>query len=112
MALNLANAVNFGAGTQLTLGGTSDVAFGGVLSGNGSLVKNGAGLLTLNNTNTFGGGLTLNGGGLVVGASGALGTGALAVNASTTLDAGTAVTLGMRSRWARASHSRCPAAMR
>jgi autotransporter-associated beta strand protein len=36
--------------------------------GNGSLVKNGAGLLTLNNTNTFGGGLTLNGGGLVVGA--------------------------------------------
>ena len=53
MALNLANAVNFGAGTQLTLGGSNDLTLGGVVAGNGGLIKNGAGLLTLNNTNTF-----------------------------------------------------------
>nr|WP_311985775.1 autotransporter-associated beta strand repeat-containing protein [Pseudomonas bharatica] len=50
----------------LNLAGSNDLTLNGVVSGNGSLVKNGAGVLTLGNVNTFLGGTTLNAGGLVL----------------------------------------------
>ncbi|KAG0750770.1 hypothetical protein G6F24_014958 [Rhizopus arrhizus] len=63
------------------LTGNQALTFNGVIGGTGSLVKNGATTLTLNNANTFSGGLSLAAGGLVLGNAGALGTGALNVGA-------------------------------
>lgn len=55
VALNLANDVNLGAGAVLDLLGSQDVSLGGVISGTGGLVKNGAATLALNGANTFSG---------------------------------------------------------
>ncbi len=46
----------------------------------GSLVKNGAGKLTINNANTYAGGTTVNAGTLVLGNANAIGTGLLTLN--------------------------------
>jgi fibronectin-binding autotransporter adhesin len=90
-ALTLANAVTLGA--ALTVGGASDLTLDGAMAGTGSLVKNGAGTLALNNANNFGGGTTLLAGTLSVGNSAALGTGTLTVGGTATLAASTDVAL-------------------
>ena len=63
-----------------TLGflGNGDLTYGGVLSGNGSVVKQGQGTLTLTGTNSFGGALRVNEG-KVVGTTASL-TGSIANN--------------------------------
>ena len=57
----------------------------GVLSGAGGLEKTGAGALTLTRANTYGGGTALTEGTLRIGNNSALGTGALTIEAGTTL---------------------------
>ncbi|WP_424630542.1 autotransporter domain-containing protein [Bradyrhizobium sp. SYSU BS000235] len=84
-----------GSGTTVSLGGNT-LAFGdganttysGVISGSGAghLVKQGTGVATLSGANTFGGGVSLNGGGLLLGNAGALGSGTLTVNNAASLD--------------------------
>ncbi|ARP83061.1 hypothetical protein CAL12_21065 [Bordetella genomosp. 8] len=82
-------------GNTLTLNGVANTTFNGSISGgaNGALVKNGAGIQTLSGANTFGGGVKLNAGGLVVGSNTALGTGTFTVGGASTLDASSAVVL-------------------
>ncbi|MEK7952620.1 beta strand repeat-containing protein [Luteolibacter soli] len=80
-----------------------NVTLSGLLSGNGGLVKSGAGVLTLNRTgaasNTFSGGLTVNAGTVKLfgnndGASVA-GSGTVTINAGATVEANSANTLGL-----------------
>jgi autotransporter-associated beta strand protein len=81
----------------------SNLTFGGAITGNMDLVKNGAGTLTLNGANTFGGiasnkGFTLSGGKVNLGNATALGAGVVAFNnlgVATTIDntSGAALTL-------------------
>ncbi|MEQ1859283.1 MAG: autotransporter-associated beta strand repeat-containing protein [Chthoniobacteraceae bacterium] len=69
---------------QVAAGGT--VAATGVISNASSLTKQGAGTLTLSNTNTYGGGTILSAGTLNLGVAGALGSGALTVSGNSTLN--------------------------
>ncbi len=62
-----------------------DATLSGVLSGAGGLEKTGAGALTLTRANTYIGGTTLAEGTLRIGNNAALGTGALTIEAGTTL---------------------------
>jgi autotransporter-associated beta strand protein len=63
------------------------LSFANVISGAGSLVKNGAGALTLTGNNTFEGGVSIpaNGGNVIAGHSNALGTGTVTLNSNTQL---------------------------
>jgi autotransporter-associated beta strand protein len=61
------------------------VTFPGVISGTGSVVQAGPGMLVLPGANFYGGGTTLAAGTIVVGNNSALGTGTLAMAAGTTL---------------------------
>jgi len=78
----------------LKLAGSNDLALNGVVSGNGSLVKNGNGFLTLGRDNTFQGGVNLNAGRLILSVDGSLGTGALTAANGTSLDTLGTVALG------------------
>lgn len=122
--LSLAN--NFILNAGLSVGGATDMALNGVVSGVGGLTKTGAGLLTLGATNTYSGGTTLAAGGLNLTSAAALGSGGLtvsgasslqgsvplvlnsnvALNAALTLPGSNALTLGACSaapvRWSRA----------
>ncbi len=79
-------------GTALTINQNSDSTFGAgavstlssVITGTGSIIKTGAGTLTLSSTNTFTGGTTISSGTLQVGAGGATGSlaGAITNNAA------------------------------
>jgi autotransporter-associated beta strand protein len=53
------------------------------ITGTGSLIQNGSGNLTLNATNTYAGGTTLNSGTLVINNASALGSGTLTINGGT-----------------------------
>ncbi len=72
-ALNTLTAINGvdNGGNVLTVGGVGRVTLAGVLSGSGGLAKTDSGTLRLLSSNTFTGGLTLNGGEVMLG-SGAL----------------------------------------
>ncbi len=78
-------------GTALTINQNSDSTFGAgavstlssVITGTGSIIKAGAGTLTLSSTNTFSGGTTLTAGTLGLGSGTALGTGGLTINGGT-----------------------------
>ena len=61
------------------------VAFSGTIAGTGTLAQIGSGTLALSGANTFTGGTTLSAGTITIGANSALGTGALAMAAGTTL---------------------------
>lgn len=73
------------AGSKVVLGGqtltvnnaiaTDDTIFGGVISGTGNLVKDGAGKLTLTGANTYNGNTTINAGTLYIANDGSLGSG-------------------------------------
>lgn len=83
-ALSLANAMT------LSVDGTIDTAgygltVSGAVSGQGRLVKAGAGSLTLTGDNSFAGGTLVQGGTLALGSDTALGTGALALDDGTTV---------------------------
>jgi autotransporter-associated beta strand protein len=70
-----------GAPVTLQVGGNNTNGFcSGILSGSGSLVKNGTGSLILSNVNTYDGGTVVNNGTLTLTSTGMLGSGALAVN--------------------------------
>lgn len=86
---NLALLDNGSNAVSLTLGGSqSPAAYTGILSGGGSLTKQGTGTLLLSGANTFSGGVTINNGIVsagfagVAGVSGPLGTGATVVNSA------------------------------
>ena len=67
-----------GSGVALTLNQPVNTTFAGLIAGTGSLVKNGAGTLTLAGSNTYGGGTTLSGGSITTAGRG-LGSGAVSV---------------------------------
>ena len=78
-------------GGTVNLGATTLELSAGVLSGvitgaNGSLRKVGAGTLTINSNNTFGGGIFVNEGTLFLGAASALGSGAIVLAQGAILD--------------------------
>jgi autotransporter-associated beta strand protein len=85
---NVGTNLNLG-GFALTFAGSGNITTGkGIISGSGgSIIKNGAGSLTLGTSDagaqTFTGGVTLNAGTLTLGAASALGTGALTINGGT-----------------------------
>jgi autotransporter-associated beta strand protein len=74
---NNGGAVNLATPTVITA--NTDAVISASIKG-GSLVKNGAGKLTLNSANTFTGGLTNNAGTLALGIAGAQGSGAVTLN--------------------------------
>ncbi|TCU96311.1 autotransporter-associated beta strand repeat-containing protein [Roseateles saccharophilus] len=106
--LTLTGANSYGGSTSIASGGSLDVGNGGTtgslgsgavnnngtlildrsdasavannIGGSGNLVKQSAGTLTLSGSNSFSGGTSINAGQLTLGANGALGSGALAVN--------------------------------
>ena len=71
------NGYSWEAATLTVAGGISDGGSGSVLT------KNGAGSLTMNGSNSFSGGITLNAGGLGIGHDFSLGTGPLTINGGT-----------------------------
>ncbi|NBS14620.1 MAG: hypothetical protein EBT57_07425, partial [Verrucomicrobia bacterium] len=72
---------NSGSAATLTLNQGADRTYGGTIDGALALVKNGAGILTLANTNTMSGGVTINGGGIyLTNGSKGLGSGTLTLN--------------------------------
>ena len=70
-------------GSLLVSNTTVNYTFGGsgVIAGNTALIKNGPGGLTINNSNTYAGGTSLNGGVLTANGAAALGSSTIAVNA-------------------------------
>jgi fibronectin-binding autotransporter adhesin len=78
--------IALGSSALTTGGANTTTSFAGVLSGNGSLVKNGTGSLTLSGINLYSGGTTLNGGWLIAGNNSAFGTGSITVGSGTTLN--------------------------
>ncbi|MEI8292590.1 MAG: autotransporter-associated beta strand repeat-containing protein [bacterium] len=63
----------------------SNQTLSGILSGSGSLTKNGTGALTLSGSNSYSGGSTFNGGTIRIGNNNALGTGNWTTNNNVTL---------------------------
>lgn len=83
----LAGAGNVTLGSAvLTAANSANSTFSGVISGTGSLVKQGTAALTLTGANTYSGGTTISAGRLVAGSTGALGTGTVNVGSSGTLE--------------------------
>ncbi len=69
-----------GSASRLTVNNTASYVFAGDLVGNLSLVKSGAGALTLSGNNTYSGTITISAGTLEVGGAGELGNGSYAGN--------------------------------
>ena len=86
----LGSRVLLGSNTVLNLGGNNaSTVFDGVISGGGSLAKNGSGTLTLSGTNTYIGVTTLTSGTLALCVNGALNVSSNIVLAGGTLNPGT-----------------------
>ncbi|WGD29314.1 autotransporter domain-containing protein [Ancylobacter sp. WKF20] len=70
----IAANVSIASGATLTINRSDDLVFANVISGTGSLVKDGANTLTLTGENTFSGVVTINAGTLQIGNGGATGS--------------------------------------
>jgi autotransporter-associated beta strand protein len=93
--LSGSGTVSFSAGESLTLGADgSSSTFLGSLVGNGSVIKSGAGTLSLFGANSFTGGISLTAGALAVQSAANLGTGALRMNDATSVFLGAGGTFG------------------
>uniref|UniRef100_UPI0015CE6FD4 autotransporter outer membrane beta-barrel domain-containing protein n=1 Tax=Burkholderia guangdongensis TaxID=1792500 RepID=UPI0015CE6FD4 len=68
----LANAVNLGKGSTLTVNGSNDLGLSGVIAGPGELVQNSTGTTTLSGANTYTGGTLIDSGTLAIGPGGSL----------------------------------------
>ena len=90
-ALSIGGLVDNG-GYSLAVTGDGNATFTAPINGSGGLTKSGNGIATLSASNGYSGGTTVNGGKLRTTASGALGTGPLAINADGVTSA---VTLGV-----------------
>ncbi|MFN3989403.1 MAG: autotransporter-associated beta strand repeat-containing protein [Erythrobacter sp.] len=90
--LGSGNVVNNGA---LVFNRFDSLTVGNLISGTGSLTKQGAGALTLSGANTYTGNTALNTGRLIIGSNTALGTGTLTTQAGTTLQLGIATSPGV-----------------
>jgi outer membrane autotransporter protein len=77
------NIVNRGA---LVFDQNADQTLSGILSGDGSLTKSGAGILTLSNVNSFTGALSVKAGTLALGSGGSLAASALSLGAGALFD--------------------------
>ena len=73
-ATSLQGNISIAGGATLNFDQTSDGIYGGMLSGNGALTKQGSGTLTVTGNNTFTGTTTLSAGTLVISSDNALGT--------------------------------------
>ncbi|MFL6515525.1 MAG: beta strand repeat-containing protein [Chthoniobacterales bacterium] len=82
--LTLSGTVNNG-GFATTFTGSGSTTASGVISGTGSLTKAGSGLLSLNGSNTYSGGTTINAGTVAINSGSSLGAagGGLTINAGT-----------------------------
>ena len=67
--------ISIGSGSSLVINQSGTSTYAGIISGAGSLVKQGAGALTLSQSNTYSGGTTVNAGVLQALAAGSLGSG-------------------------------------
>jgi autotransporter-associated beta strand protein len=86
-------------GNTLTINGTGDETYGGVISGTGSIVVNGSGTLVLTGTNTYSGGTVVSGGTFALSGSGSLlNTGAVTLYSPSVFDisaiSGSEITIG------------------
>ncbi|MCU0791688.1 MAG: autotransporter-associated beta strand repeat-containing protein [Opitutaceae bacterium] len=70
---SITGTVAVSSGASLAFNRSNNVTFAGVISGAGSVVKNGSGNLTLTGDNTYSGGTTVNAGTLIVSANSQLG---------------------------------------
>ncbi|MCE5279359.1 MAG: autotransporter-associated beta strand repeat-containing protein [Planctomycetaceae bacterium] len=68
---------------NFTMNNAAAASVGVVLAGTGTLTKSGAGVLTFNNANTYGGLTTISAGTLAYGVDNALGAGAVTINGAT-----------------------------
>ncbi|HTB63386.1 MAG TPA: autotransporter-associated beta strand repeat-containing protein, partial [Opitutales bacterium] len=102
---DLTTSINatLGTGTNSTLNTNGfNATWSGNLSGAGGLIKTNNGFLALNGTNTFGGGLALNGGTLDINSASAIGTGTLTIaggNLDNTSGAGVTLTTNNAQNW-------------
>ncbi|MFK4026785.1 Ig-like domain-containing protein [Stutzerimonas balearica] len=78
LASNNANAsIQLGSYTLTAWGNNVNATVAGVISGTGSLVKQGSGILNLSGSNTYGGTTTISAGALTIASDGNLGSGAV-----------------------------------
>jgi autotransporter-associated beta strand protein len=84
-SLTGAGSVSLGTATLIAGGNNATTTFSGVISGDGGLVKTGAGTMTLSGVNTYTGTTTVSGGTLALGVANAL-SNATAVTVDTTLN--------------------------
>jgi len=91
--INITNAGTItGSGFNLTLTGSGDGSISSIIgTGSGTLTKSGSGTWTLSGANTFTGSTTINGGSLILAASG---SGALGSTSSITINSGGTLLLG------------------
>jgi len=80
----------------LTISGTTNTSFGGLLSGSLALTKNNTGNLTLNGVSTYTGGTTISGGSLILGAAGSIGNSTV-ITVGSTNSTGTVLDLTSKS---------------